>query len=126
MTFLGFHDDRKSNLMFMHLANNVIFTAATALFDECLFPKCAKKSCVPPVTQIQEPEKPQIIIDTESVPDDDTSAPFVPPHDYIPPRDDESSHDDDEPPSPPRSPPPQPHDAPGGGPCGNGPQRRSE
>ena len=45
---------------------------------------------------------------------------------YIPPRDDESSHDDDEPPSPPRLLPPQPHDAPGGGPSGKGPQRRSE
>ena len=126
MTFLGFHDDRESILMVMHPPNNVIFTAATALFDECLFPRCAKKSRVPPITQIQEPEEPEIIIDTESMPDDDTGAPLVPPHNYIPPRDDESSHDDDEPPSPPRSPPPRPHDAPGGGPSGKGPQRRSE
>ena len=122
MTFLGFHDDRQSNLMFMHPPNNVIFMAATALFDGRLFPKCAKKSRVPPVTQIQEPEEPEIIIDTESVPDDDSGAPFIPPHDYIPPKDDESSHDNDEPLSPPKSPPPQPHDAPGGGPSGKGPQ----
>ena len=126
MTFLGFRDDRESNLMFMRPPNNVIFTAATALFDERLYLRCAKKSRVPPVTQIQEPEEPEIIIDTESVPDDDSGAPFVPPHDYIPPRDDESSHDDDEPPSPPKSLPPQPHDAPGGGPSGKGPQRCSE
>ena len=113
--------------MFMHPPNNVIFMAAMALFYERLFPNCAKeKGQVPPVTQIQEPEEPEIIIDMESVPDDYTSASFVPPHDYIPPRDDKSSHDYDEPPSPPRSPPPQPHDAPGGGPSGKGPQRCSE
>ena len=54
--------------------------AATALFDERLFPKCAKeKGQVPPVTQIQELEEPEIIIDTESVPNDDTGAPFIPP-----------------------------------------------
>ena len=126
MTFLGFCDDCESNLMFMCPPNNIIFMATMALFDERLFPRCAKKSQVPPVTQIQEPEKPEIIIDMESVPDDDTGAPFVPPHDYIPPRDDESSHDDDGPLSPPRSLPPQPHDAPGGGSSGKGPQHRSE
>ena len=46
-------------------------------------------------------------------------------HDYIPPRNDKSSHDNDEPLSPPRLPPPQPHDAPGGGPSGKGPQCHS-
>ena len=80
MTFLGFHDNHELNLMFMHPPNNMIFMATTALFDECLFPKCAKeKGQVPPVTQIQELEEPEIIIDPESVPDDDTSAPFIPP-----------------------------------------------
>jgi len=62
---------------------NIIFTAAMALFDEYLFPKCAKHK-VPPVTQIQEPEEPEISIETESVPNDDNlDAPFTPPHDSI-------------------------------------------
>jgi len=50
MTFLGYCDGHESNMMFMHAPNNVIFTAATALFDEHLFPKCAKHK-VPPVTR---------------------------------------------------------------------------
>ena len=87
MTFLGFHDDCGSNLMFMCPSNNIIFMAATALFDECLFLRSAKESQVPPVTQIQEPEEPEIIIDTETMPDNNTSAPFIHPHDYIPPGD---------------------------------------
>jgi len=86
MTFLGYHDGHESNMMFMRAPNNIIFTAATALFDECLFPKCAKHK-VPPVTQIQEPEEPKISIETESVPDED--APFTPPHDSIIPQGDE-------------------------------------
>jgi len=75
MTFLGYRDGQESNMMFMRAPNNIIFTAAMALFDERLFPKCAKHK-VPPVTQIQEHEEPEISIETESVPDED--APFTP------------------------------------------------
>ena len=81
MTFLSFHDDSESNLMFMCLSNNVIFTAATALFDEWLFPRCPKKNQVPPVRHIQEPKEHKIVIETESVPDDDSGACFAPAHD---------------------------------------------
>ena len=112
----------------MRPPNNTVFTAATALFDERLFPRCASKNKVPPVTQIQDSEEPEILIETESVPDDDVGAPFTPPHDtFIPPRDDESSHDDDEPQRPPRTQPQHPRDdAPGGAQCGQDPPRRSE
>ena len=65
ITILGFHDDCGSNLIFKYLPNNVTFTAATALFDEWLF----------------EPKEPKIVIETEGMPDDDSGAPFVPPHD---------------------------------------------
>jgi len=124
MTFLGYRDGHESNMMFMHAPNNVIFTAAMALFDERLFPKCAKHK-VPPVTQIQEPEEPEISIETESVPDED--APFTPPHNpIIPQGDEERSHDDAEPQRPPQSPPQQPRHAPGGAECGNEPPRCSE
>jgi len=110
MTFLGYRDGRESNLMFMRAPNNVIFTAATALFDEQLFPKCVKKSKVPPVTQIQEPEEPEITIETQSEPgDDDPDAPFPPPQDQIiPESDEESTHDNDEPQRLPHAPPQQP------------------
>jgi hypothetical protein len=125
MTFLGYRDGHELNMMFMCPPNNIIFTAATALFDEHLFPRCAKRSKVPPVTQIQDSEEPEIIIDSESVPDD--SAPFDPPHDiFILPRDDESSHDDDEPQRPPRTQPQHPRDAPGGAQRGQEQPRRSE
>jgi len=124
MTFLGYHDGHESNMMFMRAPNNVIFTAATALFDERLFPKCAKQK-VPPVTQIQEPEEPEISIETESVPNED--APFTPPHDSIIPQGDkERSHDDAEPQRPPQSPPQHPRHAPGGAQHGNEPPRCSE
>ena len=127
MTFLGYRDGHESNMMFMRAPNNVIFTAAMALFDECLFPKCEKKLKVPPVTQIQEPEEPEISIETESVPDDDDGAPFAPPHDIIiPPSDNESSHDDAEPQRLPHAPPQHPRDAPGGAQRGQEPPRRSE
>jgi len=124
MTFLGYRDGHESNMMFMCAPNNIIFTAATALFDECLFPKCAKHK-VPPVTQIQEPEEPEISIETVSVPDED--APFAPPHDSIIPQGDkERSHDDAEPRHLPQSPPQQPRHTPGGAERGNGPPRHSE
>ena len=126
MTFLGYRDGHESN-MFMHTPNNVIFTAAMALFDEHLFPKCAKHK-VPPVTQIQEPEEPEITIETQSEPgDDDPDAPFPPPHDQIiPESDEESTHDDDEPQHLPHAPPQQPRHAPGGAQHGQEPPRRSE
>jgi len=126
MTFLGYHDGHESN-MFMCAPNNIIFTAAMALFDEHLFPKCAKHK-VPPVTQIQEPEEPEISIETESVPDDNNSdAPFAPPHNSIILQGDkERSHDDAEPQCPPQLPPQQPRHAPGGAQHGNEPPRCSE
>jgi len=112
----------------MRAPNNVIFTAATALFDERLFPKCVKKSKVPPVTQIQEPEEPEITIETQSEPgDDDPDAPFPPPHDHIiPESDEESTHDDGEPQRLPHVPPQQPRHAPGGAQHGQESPRRSE
>ena len=115
------------NMMFMHAPNNVISTAATALFDECLFPKCAKHK-VPPVTQIQELEEPKISIETESVPDDNNSdAPFAPPHDSIILQgDEERSHDDAEPQCLPQLLPRQPRHAPGGAQHGNEPPQCSE
>jgi len=127
MTFFGCHDGHELNMMFMCAPNNIIFTAAMALFDECLFPKCANHK-VPPVTQIQEPEEPKISIETESVPnDDDSDAPFTPPHDSIILQgDEESSHDDAEPQHPPQSPPQQPRHAPGGAQHGNEPPQCSE
>jgi len=127
MTFLGYRDGHESNMMFMCAPNNIIFTAAMALFDECLFPKCAKHK-VPPVTQIQEQEEPKYSIETESVPDDNNlDAPFAPPHDSIIPQGDEGgSHDDAEPQHPPQSPPQHPQHAPGGAQHGNEPPRHSE
>jgi len=108
MTFLGYCDGHESNMMFMCAPNNIIFTAATALFDERLFPKCAKHK-VPSVTQIQEPEEPEISIETESVPNDDLDAPFAPPHDSIILQgDEERLHDDAEPQCLPQSLPQQP------------------
>jgi len=124
MTFLGYRHGHELNMMFMRAPNNVIFTAAMALFDEHLFPKCAKTK-VPPVTQIQELEEPGIEIEIESVPDDDR-APFSPPHNSIILQgDDERSHDDAEPQSLPGSLPPHPHHAPGGAQGGNEPPRHS-
>jgi hypothetical protein len=38
----------------MCTANNQLFTATTALFDEKLFPKC-KTSALKPITQVKEP-----------------------------------------------------------------------
>jgi len=122
MTFLGYRDGHESNMMFMRPPNNVIFTAATALFDERLFPRCPGHK-VPPVTQIQEPEEPEIEIETESVLDED--APFDPPPSLIPQVDDGSLHDDAEHQHPPQSQPP-PRDAPGGAQRGEDPPRRSE
>ncbi|EIN03291.1 hypothetical protein PUNSTDRAFT_23416, partial [Punctularia strigosozonata HHB-11173 SS5] len=43
MIYIGVADGMETNFKFMRLPNNVIFTSAHALFDETLFPKCAKQ-----------------------------------------------------------------------------------
>ncbi|KDR83045.1 hypothetical protein GALMADRAFT_16745, partial [Galerina marginata CBS 339.88] len=112
MIFLGYRGHH-SNMIFMRSPRNVIFTSATALFDEKLFPKCAKDK-VPPVTKIQKPipEEPEIEIEIGSDPEEDD--PYNPPQiPFIPPRGNEEPHDGEGPQSPPQSPPGSP---PGGGP----------
>jgi len=65
--------------------------------------------------------------ETESVPDDDSDAPFTPPHDSIIPQgDEERLHDDTEPQRPPQSLPQKPQHAPGEAQHGNEPPRHSE
>jgi len=44
MIFLGYPDDVKG-YVFMRLHNNSLFTAATVLFDEAMFPKCPDLKC---------------------------------------------------------------------------------
>ena len=84
----------------MRAPNNVLFTAATALFDEHLFPKCEKKQKVPPVTQIQQPEEPNVEIEIEEVPDEDKDLNPFPI--FIPQRDNDRSHDNTDHPHPPQ------------------------
>jgi len=117
MIFIGYRQHH-SNMMFMRSPNNVIFTAATALFDENLFPKCPTKSKVPPVTRIRDkkPEEPVVEIEFEDLSSEDT---FTPPP-IFPQGDDDGPHDDIVHHQPPHLPPPG--DAPGGAPGG---QRKS-
>src|SRR6266446_83806 len=118
MIFIGYRQHH-SNMMFMRSPNNVIFTAATALFDENLFPKCPTKSKVPPVTRIRDkkPEEPVVEIEFEDLPSEDEI--FTPPPIFLQ-GDDNRSHDDVDHQQLPHSPPPG--DAPGGAPDG---QRKS-
>ena len=57
MTFIGLPDGTKG-YMFMKSPNNVIFTAAQALFDETLFPKCPD-ICCPGYIPVGNPEPQQ-------------------------------------------------------------------
>src|SRR6267378_7769231 len=92
MIFIGYQQHH-SNMIFMCSLNNVIFTAATALFDKHLFPKCPTKSKVPPVTQIQDKklEEPVVEIEFEDLPSEDDT--FTPPP-IFPQGDDNGPHDD--------------------------------
>ena len=118
MIFLGYCN-HPSNMLFMRAPNNVLFTVATALFDEHLFPKCDKKQKVPPVTQIQQPEESSVEIEIEDVADDDEDLDPFPT--FIPQKDEERSCDDADRPIPPQLPPPD--DAPGGAPGGSRPRQ---
>jgi len=42
MVFLGMHSGGKGYI-FMHGPNNIVFSAAHATFDKCMFPRCPKK-----------------------------------------------------------------------------------
>jgi len=106
-------------MLFMRAPNNVLFTAATALFDEHLFPKCDKKQKVPPVTQIQQPEESSVEIEIEDVADDDEDLDPSPA--FLLPKGEDRLRDDTDHPIPPQSPPPD--DAPGGAPGGSRPRQ---
>jgi hypothetical protein len=74
---------------FMRTANNQLFTATTALFDEKLFPKC-KTSAPKPITQVREPvstdtHKPRTISWDDDDDDDESPVAWRPPHHFIPP-----------------------------------------
>jgi len=118
MIFLGYRGHH-SNMIFMRSPNNVVFTAATALFDEHMFHKCDKTK-VPPVTRIQgeqEQEGPSLEVEFGN---SENSEPSTPPPLFLP-SDNDDPHDDAGPQHQPYAPPP-PGDAPGGAP-GPGPRR---
>ena len=74
MAYLGAVEGIKGHC-FMCLANNQIYTAATALFDESLFPKC-KDSRTCPITRVQEPIDAQPLSDRpHTTPGDDDDPP---------------------------------------------------
>lgn len=110
MTFLRYNAGTAKNTLFMHAPNNVLFSAATALFDELLFPKCEKPSplktrCIRGPSNMEEP-----IMEIEwDEAESDDDAPHVPP--IILPSGE--AHDDAPPIDLPQAPPPT--DAPGGG-----------
>jgi len=59
MTYLGSHPGGKG-WIFMRGPNNDIFSAAQAIFDESIFPKCPKSLVREPNTRLQSPApKPQ-------------------------------------------------------------------
>ena len=60
MVYIGIAEGIKGH-RFMHITNNQIFTVATVLFDESLFPKC-KTAVKCPTTCLNEPvtEQPPI------------------------------------------------------------------
>ena len=129
MIFLGYKES-ENNLLFMRQPNNVLFTAATATFDEKLFPKC-KNDKTPGSTNLPKRRRsnnPDITVEYGDDEDDDYDG-YVPQFDYddhpldnnpqnyhydSDSSDDPNSHDDDEidrqpvppqTPSPPRTPP---------------------
>jgi len=99
MIFLRYKDGVKG-FLFMRAPNNVLFTGATALFDEKLFPKCpdGKLRGFIPVGEIpsEDPEEVPISLD-----DGDDSPDWTTPNPPIPLRDENHVHDgeNDAPPS---------------------------
>jgi len=91
MIFLGYKDGVKG-FLFMRLPNNVLFTGATALFDEKLFPKCpdGKVRGFIPVGEIPSEDPNEVPISL----DDDDDGP-IPTASYppIPIRDENHDHD---------------------------------
>ena len=76
----------------MRFPNNIIFTAATALFDENLFLKCMKH-IIPPVTQLQDNQPEEPIVEIELGDDSDEENVPAPPPFFIPPSDEDRLHD---------------------------------
>ena len=85
MIFLGYSDGVKGYL-FLQLHNNSLFTAATALFDEAMFPKCPdlKRRGFTPVGETTADDQPlkEVNIPKEAkiddLSDDDLSGPSLP------------------------------------------------
>ncbi|EIM79808.1 uncharacterized protein STEHIDRAFT_34190, partial [Stereum hirsutum FP-91666 SS1] len=105
MTYLGTSDGGHGNIFMWE--NNSMFTAAHALFDENLFPRCSEsnrhKSNRLPRRKDPQPTIP---------PDDDGD---VPPHQHYPPERRPDPEQDVAPPAVPQrdpSPPPQPRNEP--------------
>jgi hypothetical protein len=102
MIFLG-HRDGVKGFLFMRLPNNVLFTGATALFDEKLFPKCPQGNIrgFIPVGEnpTEDPNEVPIPLDDE-VDGPNRTAPNPP----IPERDEEHIHDGEDVPPPPEVP----------------------
>jgi len=119
MVFLGYRDHH-SNMIFMRSPNNIIFTAATALFDENLFPKCVKHM-IPPVTQLQDNQPEEPVVEIELGNDSDKENVPAPPPFFTLPSDEDRSHDDADHQHLPQ--PRLPPAAPGG--AGGAPPRRS-
>src|ERR1700694_5278933 len=99
MIFLGYKNGVKGYL-FMRLPNNVLFTGATALFDEKLFPKCPEgrlRGFIPVgENPSEDPEEVPISLD-----DGDVGPDRITPNSPIPKGDEDLDHDDDEIPPPP-------------------------
>jgi hypothetical protein len=117
MVFLGYPDGVKGYL-FMRLHNNSLFTGATALFDEGVYPKCPKmrndqrRGFVPVGdTPIEDPIE-DINIPTEAgiddLDDDDLSGPSLPKKRSDPDRDNDLTGNDDADLDPPDAPIPAP------------------
>jgi len=119
MIFLGYRDHHL-NMIFMRSPNNIIFTAATALFDENLFPKCMKHT-IPSVTQLQDNQLEEPVVEIELGNDSDEENVPAPPPFFIPPSDKDRLHDDADHQYLPQ--PRLPPAAPGG--AGSAPPRRS-
>jgi hypothetical protein len=86
MVYLG-HTEGIKACTFMQLSNNTIYTSATTLFNETLFPKC-KKSSLKGTTHLNEPraQKPSNANQDTTLGDlDDTLPPFKPKRDVLVP-----------------------------------------
>jgi len=91
MIFLGYKNGVKGYL-FMCAPNNVLFTGATALFDEKLFPKCpeGKLRGFIPVGEIPAEDPNEVPI---SLDDGDDGPDWTTPNPPIPRRDENHDHD---------------------------------